>query len=309
MKSDLPSVLAAVCTPIDDNGRPDFAAFDQVIDFVLDRGIEGIVVSGATGEYPHFDMRDRASLAVRAVQRVAGRGKVVVCTGTSSIFSTLQLTREVANSGCDGLLLPMPHYFRYTQEDLAAFCEAVCASVSLPCLLYNLPVFTNPIEVPTAIRLFETIPNLVGMKDSSGQVENLVPLAAGRKKSEYSLFVGDDKLLLRALQAGWDGVVSGMACFVPELILALQQSYRDGDGKKASSLQAMLAELIQKVVAGLPTPWGVRLGMAMRGVRNGPMHLPLSQVRQQQVEAARAQFSDWASAHSLKLDGIWKTIA
>ncbi len=277
MKSDLPSVLAAVCTPIDDNGRPDFAAFDQVIDFVLDRGIEGIVVSGATGEYPHFD--------------------------------TLQLTREVANSGCDGLLLPMPHYFRYTQEDLAAFCEAVCASVSLPCLLYNLPVFTNPIEVPTAIRMFETIPNLVGMKDSSGQVENLVPLAAGRKKSEYSLFVGDDNLLLRGLQAGWDGVVSGMACFVPELILALQRSYRDGDRKKASSLQAMLAELIQKVVAGLPTPWGVRLGLAMRGVRNGPMHLPLSQARQQQVEAARTQFSDWASARSLQLDGIWKTIA
>ena len=309
MKSNLPSVLAAVCTPIVDSGRPDFDAFDRVLDFVLERGIEGIVVGGATGEYPHFDIGDRAKLAVRAVQRVAGRGKVVVCTGTSSISTTLRLTQEAADSGCDGLLLPMPYYFRYKQEDLAAFCETVCASVSLPCLLYNLPVFTNPIEVPTAIRLLETIPNLVGMKDSSGQVENLAPLAAAREKSEYSLFVGDDNLLLRALQAGWDGVVSGMACFVPEIILALHRSYRDGDVEKASSLQAILVELIQKVVAGLPTPWGVRLGLAMRGVSNGPMHLPLSRARQRQMEEVRDQLAEWAAAHSLKLDEVWKTIA
>ncbi len=309
MKSDLPSVLAAVCTPIVDSGRPDFDAFDRVLDFVLERGIEGIVVGGATGEYPHFDIGDRAKLAVRAVQRVAGRGKVVVCTGTSSISTTLRLTREAANSGCDGLLLPMPYYFRYKQEDLAAFCETVCASVSLPCLLYNLPAFTNPIEVSTAIRLFETIPNLVGMKDSSGQVENLAPLVAAQKKSEYSLFVGNDNLLLGALQAGWNGVVSGIACFAPELILAVHRSYRDGDVKKARSLQAILDELIQKLVAGLPTPWGVRLGLAMRGVNNGPMHLPLSRARQRQIEEARDQFTEWASAHSLKLDEVWKTIA
>lgn len=309
MKPNLPSVLAAVCTPIDGNGGPDLAAFDQVLDFVLERGIEGVVISGATGEYPHFDIGDRAKLAVRAVQRVAGRGKVVVCTGTSSIFSTLQLTRQVADAGCDGLLLPMPYYFRYTQEDLVAYCETVCASVSLPCLLYNLPVFTNPIEVSTALRLFESIPNLGGMKDSSGQVANLAPLATAPGRSEYSLFVGDDNLLLRALQTGWDGVVSGMACFVPELILALHRSYRAGEVEKATSLQAMLAELIQKVVAGLPTPWGVRLGLAMRGVSNGPMPLPFSQARQRQVEEVRDQFTGWASAHSLKLDGVWKAIA
>lgn len=309
MKPSLPSVLAAVCTPIDESGRPDLAAFDQVLDFVLERGIEGVVISGATGEYPHFSLEDRAKIAVRAIKRVAGRGKVIVCTGTSSIFSTLQLTRQVADAGCDGLLLPMPYYFRYTQDDLAAYCEAVCASVSLPCLLYNLPVFTNPIEVPTALRLFESIPNLVGMKDSSGQVANLAPLATAPGRSEYSLFVGDDNLLLRALQTGWDGVVSGMACFVPELILALHRIYRVGDVEKATSLQAMLAELIQKVVAGLPTPWGVRLGLAMRGVHNGPMHLPLSKSRQQQMEQARTHLSEWASAHSLKLDGIWTTLA
>jgi 4-hydroxy-tetrahydrodipicolinate synthase len=99
----------------------------------------------------------------------------------------------------------------------------------MPFLLYNLPSFTNGIEPQTAIRLLNGVPNLVGMKDSSGNTADLKPLGDARKQSDFSLFVGDDSLLLGALQAGWDGVVSGIACFVPELISSVYRSYRSGD--------------------------------------------------------------------------------
>jgi 4-hydroxy-tetrahydrodipicolinate synthase len=301
MNPSLSGVFAALCTPIDDRGRLDVDTFDRVLEFVLERGVDGIVMGGATAEFPQFSVEDRALLADRAVRRMDKRGRVIVCVGTSSIFSTLQLTRMTVDSGCDALLLPMPYYFRYSQDDLAAYCETVCASVSAPFLLYNLPAFSNPIEVPTAIRLLKTIPNLVGLKDSSGEVTSLAPLAAGRDNSRYSLFVGDDSLLLSALQAGWNGVVSGIACFAPELIAAVYRSYQTGDVQQAVACQATLNEVIQKLVADLPIPWGVRLGLAARGIGNGPMHLPFSQLRRRQIEELHGWLTDWAATRNFNL--------
>jgi 4-hydroxy-tetrahydrodipicolinate synthase len=307
MKLPLSGVFAAVITPIDANGRPDMEAFDRVIDFVSERNVDGVVIGGGTGEYPHFDITDRAALADRAVRRLAGRGMVITCVGTSSIHSTLRLAQSATGSGSDALLVPMPFFFRYEQDDLASYCETVCASVSVPCLLYNLPSFTNGLEVSTAIRLLNSVPNLVGMKDSSGDVGNLGPLGLAHKDSGFSLFVGDDSLLLGALQAGWDGVVSGIACCVPELIAAVYRSYRDGDEARASSYQATLDILIEEVVR-LPIPWGVRVALAARGVANGPMHLPPSQARLRQMNELRDWLKNWTAARGLSLEQVWRTI-
>jgi 4-hydroxy-tetrahydrodipicolinate synthase len=308
MKVSLSGVFAALVTPIDDLGRPDFAAFDRVIEFIAERGVDGFVIGGGTAEYPHFDVSARAALAAHAVRRIAGRGRVVVCVGTSSIHSTLALTKSAADSGCDALVLPMPYFFQYSQDDLVAYCETVCGSVAMPFLLYNLPSFTNNgIEPQTAIRLLNGVPNLVGMKDSSGNTADLKPLGDARKQSDFSLFVGDDSLLLGALQAGWDGVVSGIASFVPELISAVYRSYRSGDEALATAYQATLDALIEEVVR-LPIPWGVRTGLAARGIANGPFHLPPSKERLRQAVELRDWLAKWAEAHDVSLNEIWKHI-
>ncbi len=290
----LPAVFAALCTPIDENGRPDTTTFDRVIDFVMERGAGGVVVGGATAEFPHFALDERASLIRGAVARMAGRGPVIANVGTSSIFSTIELACRAEDAGCAALLLSMPHYFHYSQDDLAAYCEAVCAAVRSPILLYNLPAFATPIGPPTALRLFETIPNLIGIKDSSGDRANLATLASGRKPG-ISLFVGNDSLLLDAERAGWDGVISGIACFAPELVAAVVRSHRVGNAIEASDHQTTLDHLIRSAVAPLPAPWGVRLGLAARGIATGPLHLPLSLVRRKQIEEIQAWLAEWAS--------------
>jgi len=300
-------VLAALITPVDEQGRTDFNCFNDVIEFVLERGVDGVVVGGGTAEYPHLSIEDREELAVRAVQRVNGRGKLLVSIGTSSIYSTLRLARHAEESGCDALLLPMPYFFRYEQEDLEAFCRLVCKSVSIPCLLYNLPSFTNPLEAETTVRLLTSVPNLVGIKDSSGNVESLRELARAREGSQFSLFVGDDSLLLPALRHGWDGVVSGIACFVPELIVALYRSYRAGDLASAEEYQATLDVLIEQIVQ-LPIPWGVRVGLAIRGVPSGPLHLPLSPNREKQVRALERWLENWVQEKQLTQREVWSRL-
>jgi 4-hydroxy-tetrahydrodipicolinate synthase len=307
MSFPVSGVLAALVTPIDEAGQVDVATFDRVIDFVVERGVDGVVIGGGTAEYPNFGLEDRARLAAHAVQRMSGRGSVITCVGTASIHSTLRLARSAADSGSDALLIPMPHFFRYEQQDLSAFCERVCRSVSAPCLLYNLPSFTNGLSVETAIHLLESMPNLMGMKDSSGEKANLAPLARARQRRGFSLFVGDDSLLLDALRAGWDGVVSGIACFVPELIVAVYRSHRAGNAAQAAAYQATLDELIEQVVR-LPIPWGVRVGLEARGIPNGPMHVPPTQERRRQMDELCCWLRHWAEERSLELPQVWASI-
>jgi len=307
MKTSISGVFAALATPIDEQGRPNPSAFDQLIDFVMDRGVDGVVIGGGTAEYPHFDVDARIALARQAVQRVAGRGPVITCVGTSSFFTTLALARGAADAGSTLLLLPMPHFFHYSQDDLVAYTQAVCSAVPVPFLLYNLPSFTGAITAATALQLMRTIPNLIGIKDSSGDRQNLRPLGKACRERVASVLVGDDCLLLDALQAGWSGTVSGIGCFVPELILAVYRSHFAGETARAAHLQAQLDAFIAEVVR-LPTPWGVRVCLAARGIACGPMHLPLSPARREQVAALAEWLRTWAQARGLQLDQIWTTI-
>jgi len=289
----LSGAFAALITPVDEHGGSDLPTLDRVVDFVMDRGIHGVVVGGGTAEYPHFGVAERASAIARVRRRLKSSVPLIASIGTSSIHTTLQLARCAADEGADYLLIPTPYFFHYDQDDLAAFCERVCESVALPCLLYNLPSFTAGFTVETAACLLESIPNLVGMKDSSGDQDNLAPLAEVRSRLPVSIFVGDDSLLLPALVAGWDGVISGIACFAPDLILSIYRAWCAGEKDEAAAQQHVLDELIEKLVR-MPIPWGVRIGLETRGIPNGPLHQPVAESR----KAAIADFRAWVRAWS-----------
>jgi 4-hydroxy-tetrahydrodipicolinate synthase len=297
---------AALATPIDSMGRTNDPGFEHLIDFLIERGVDGLVIGGATGEYVHFDANERARLAKLAIRRAAGRVKMMTCVGTSSIHSTLQLAHALEDEGSVALLLPMPGFFRYDQEDLKAFVEYVCRQVKGPFLLYNLPSFTNPLQADMALHLMKTVPNLIGMKDSSGELAHLDFLAHGRSPEvQYSVMVGDDSLLLSAAKAGWDGVISGIACFAPELIGATFRSHQEGAIAKAEEYQAMLDEIIVWV-SQLPIPWAVRAGLAARGIDPGPMHLPPSAERARILADFTRWFIEWVEAKGWPLRGVWK---
>jgi len=290
-KHPLLGAFAALITPVDGHGATDLPTLDKVVDFVMSHGVSGVVAGGGTAEYPHFGVAERAAAIARVRQRLNGSAPLIASIGTSSIHTTLQLARRAADEGADFLLIPAPYFFHYDQDDLAAFCECVCEAVTLPCLLYNLPSFTGGFTVETAARLLESIPNLVGMKDSSGDLNNLAPLAEVRGRLPVSIFVGDDSVLLPALAAGWDGVISGIACFAPDLIVSIYRAWGAGKTEEAAALQRVLDELIEKLVR-MPIPWGVRIGLETRGIPNGPLHQPVAESR----KAAIADFQAWVRA-------------
>ena len=165
-------LFAAVATPIDGDGRVDVATFDRLLDFLLGSGVDGVCIGGATGEYPHFQARERRQLIRRAAGRMRN-GRLLVGIGAPSLRRTIALGQVAIEEGAECLLLPAPFFFRYEQEDLRAYFAHVSRELAAPCLLYDLPDFSNPIAPATALVLMRDEPHIVGIKDSSGRAENI----------------------------------------------------------------------------------------------------------------------------------------
>ncbi len=285
-------VLAALATPVAADGDPDLAAFAAVVEFVTSRGVDGVVIGGATGEYAGFSLEQRAALVREAARLTPRPCAVLAGIGAQALPHTLRLAGLAADSGCAAVLLPMPGFFRYQQDDLLEYAGVVCGAVQLPCLLYHLPAFTNALELENLVRLLESDAGFAGIKDSSGDSSHLAPLVEARSRRPFDLFVGDDSLALKAIAAGWDGVISGIACFLPELLVSLVASYRAGDRHTARRRQDDLDRIIQEVVK-LPIPWAVRIGLEVRGISTGPLPLPLSPRRCAQADSYRNWCREW----------------
>jgi 4-hydroxy-tetrahydrodipicolinate synthase len=293
-------LFAAVATPVDDEGRLNLPALDPVVDLLVEAGVDGICVGGATGEYPHFEVADRIRIIDRAAARLPRDRALLVGIGSSSVPAAIELGRAAIRARARALLLPMPMFFRYEQQDLQAYASHVSRALRAPCLLYDLPDFTNGLANDTVLTLLGEEEFIVGLKDSSGREAHLTALAAARRDRDWTLLVGDDRMLFKGLQAGWNGGISGVAGFCPELLVAIVRSFDRGHVAEAARFQALLDDLITQI-AIFPAPWGIRVGLAARGIDTGPLPLPLSPARQLQVESFTRWFVPWLAQLKISL--------
>jgi 4-hydroxy-tetrahydrodipicolinate synthase len=285
-------VFAAAATPMRGDGRMDVGVFERLIDFLIGAGVHGVCLGGATSEYPRTDLADRATAIEAARHRLPEGRALLVGIGAPSIGQVLELGERAFSAAAAAVLLPMPMFFRYAQPDLRAYCVEVSRTLRKPCLLYDLPDFTNPLLPETSIALMRDEEFITGIKDSSGRAENLTGFAGARDDRDWTLLVGHDRLVADGLHAGWDGTVSGVAGFCPELPLAIYDSVAAGDGSRTTELQAFVDELLVQFAA-LPTPWAVRVGLEVRGFPMGPFPLPLNAERARDVESFRTWVTEW----------------
>ncbi len=285
-------VIAAVATPVAPNGALDVSTFERLIDFLIESGVDGVCLGGATSEYPYVSVPDRKLAIGATARRVPLDRALLVAIGASSFRQVLELGESAREGGSRAVLLPMPMFFRYEQHDLEAFSSEVSRTLRIPLLLYDLPDFTNGLDPATVVRLLENEELIVGIKDSSGAVGNLVYYAAARSGRPWTLLVGSDRLLFTGLKAGWNGTVSGIACFCPSLVLAIHRSWTRGDSTRAAHLQTLLDEVVLRLDT-LPTPWGIRIALEAQGFSMGPFPLPLSPVRRARVASFREWLPGW----------------
>jgi 4-hydroxy-tetrahydrodipicolinate synthase len=277
-------VYAAVLVPRLPNGELNEVGFRAIVEFLREKGLSRLVVNGATSEYCLTTAPELARM-LTICRDTQPPGDVLCSIGAAGLAGCLELGRIAMDHGARALLLPMPYFFPYSQDDLYAFCAAAAGRLDAPVLLYNLPRFTTPIELQTVRCLMDAVPNIAGIKDSSGSLALLGGLDSGACR-----IVGDDSVLVAALDAGLcDAVVSGVAGVLPELIAFL---YDRRDSPAYPRAVDLLTELIRHLSV-FPVPWGLKLIAECRGITAAWFSQPLSATRSAQASEFREWFPAW----------------
>jgi dihydrodipicolinate synthase/N-acetylneuraminate lyase len=294
--SQLGGVFAAAVTPHRLEGHEtDIAGMLELVDFLAKSGVQGTVVLGSTGEFLHIKPSERERLVQFAVKR--SRVPIIAGVSHSTLDGTLELASEAITSGVAALLLMPPHFFRYDRSDVTEFYRRFAREIGrhdVPMLLYNIPQFTSPIPFETVRELLDS-GRYAGIKDSSGDWEYFQQLAELRAKQPFTLFVGNDNIFVHARRAGADGVVSGCACAIPELLVKLDAAITSGDAERTEMLSGLLNEFIAWTDR-FPTPVAIKVATAARGLKIGPLAVPLGPEKCQALEEFQQWFKAWFPA-------------
>jgi len=253
------------------------------LDVVVRAGVNGLVLFGSTGEFVHFDTEERMRVCSLAIKR--SRVPVLVNVSHSTLDGAIRLAESACGLGAAGVLLMPPYFYRYTEQQIAAFYEQFIVAFMgrRPVYLYNLPFFTNPMSAALAVRLLET-GNFAGIKDSSGAWEMFQPLLAQRKKQQFRLLAGHECIYLRARMEGADGIVSGVAAAIPELMVALDRAVSAGDVLKGQRLNERLLEFLPWVER-FPSTVAIKQAAVARGWKqqHSAVQVDAAQIREYQT--------------------------
>lgn len=277
--------IAALLTPRTASGLIDRDALEANARFVLDCGARGLCMSGATGEYSMASEQERVKTLewIRAI--VPDDRLLLAGVGAPDMQAALRLASRFQAAGADVLLTPTPHFFPYPPAEIEEYYRVFAAATQMPVLIYNLPSFTSGVPLSVVLRLIESVPNIVGVKDSSGETEILRALTE-RPSLAARRIIGNDNAFRAVLDGGLvDGCISGVAGVLPELTIACLQSESD-------PALALLEELIPRLNP-FPTPWGLKLMAEARGFFPARHALPVSSGMQSEMREFHDWFSDW----------------
>lgn len=290
MNVQVRGVHAALFTPRRPDGALNLEVLRSHAGFLLNSGMDGLVINGATGEYLH-SREDDFPVLLDTVSSIAGNGRFMVGIGGTDVQRSIENGRLAIDAGAKALLLPAPHFFRYSQDDLIAYVQQIANGVGGPILLYNLPQFTNNTYEPaTVLNLVSANGPVIGIKDSSGSLESLRVLTK-RDPNGASRIVGNDQVLVQGRQEGVsDGVISGVAAAMPELIRYL--TYTSLDDPNYPLAASLLNELIEQL-GPFPVPWGLKLIAERRGLGSMGFVIPFASARTAQVDTLTAWLEEW----------------
>ena len=260
-------VWAAVVTPRRETGHEiDIASTLDIIDFLNDSPVVGLSILGSTGEFVHFDYEQRLHLMRFAMKR--SQKPVLPNITHSTLDGTIGMGEQALDYGAVGLLAMPPYYFRYGPDDVRRYyLELSDAMGEAKLFLYNIPFFSTPLPIDLACELLCT-GRFAGIKDSSGDPSYYQRLLQLRATHSFSLIIGNDAVFGEGRLAGVDGVISGVAGALPELICAMERAALRGDAAAVAKLNLLLSETISWLNK-VPVPVALKRAVALRGLGEG----------------------------------------
>ncbi len=267
----------AIVTPMNGDGSVNFENFGKLIDFQIENGTDAIIVCGTTGEASTLSHEEHLDTIKYCVDHVAGRVPVVAGTGSNCTDTAVYLSTEAEKYGVDGVLVVTPYYNKATQNGLYAHFKTVAESISVPVIMYNVPSRTGcNIQPETVVRLCRDVPNILGIKEASGdigQIARLASLAHGC----VDIYSGNDNEIVPIMALGGIGVISVLSNVAPRQTHEICQKFLDGDVEGSRKMQLEAIELVRALFCEVnPSP--VKKALNLMGMDGGTLRMPLSEM-------------------------------
>lgn len=271
-------LLTAMVTPFNADGSINYEAGADFADWLLANGSDGLVVEGSTGEAATMDMDEKIKFMQTIVARVNGRAKIVAGAGTNCTASTIDLVKKMEACGVDGVLVVGPYYNKPTQEGYYQHFAAVAKATKLPIIVYNVPGRTGGNIAPeTVARLAADFSNIVAIKEAAGNVAQTAELYRVLPE-DFSIYSGDDGLILPFLSVGACGLISVLANVNGNILQQLMQAYSEGRVKDAADLNKVMVPLAKAMfIESNPIPIKAAV-TKVAGINAGAPRLPLTPI-------------------------------
>ena len=265
--------MVALITPFR-NGEVDISTLQKLVEFHVKSGTSGVVPCGTTGESATLSHEEHEQVIERVIQTARGRVAVIAGTGSNNTQEALRFTRHAQRAGADGALLISPYYNKPTQEGLVQHFRAVAEAVDIPIVIYNIASRTGVNIEPETFARLAKIRNIIGVKESSGNLEQMSRIKAltGEK---FTLISGDDGLTLPVLAIGGTGVISVVANILPKEVAQMVAAFHRGQLEEARKLHYRLLAITKAMfIETNPIPVKTAMGL-MKLIPEASLRLPM----------------------------------
>ena len=291
MPEPISGILTPNITPVDRDGRVDEDTLRRYVDWLIEKGVDGLYPNGSTGEFVRFNAQERRRIVEVVVDQTAGRVPILAGAAEANTKETIEACEAYGAMGVRAVAIVAPFYYRLSDQGVYAYFREIADAVSVDVTLYNIPLFASPISVDTVVRLASECPRVVGIKDSSGDLPNMMRMISQIRpiREDFCFLTGWDAALVPMLVAGANGGTNATSGVVPELTRAIHRSVVAGDIPRAMELQYQLLPLFDAMISIGEFPEGFRAGARSRGWDLGPGRVPLSDRQKDAIAGAQRQ--------------------
>lgn len=264
-------------TPMNEDGSVNYEKLRELLEFHVANKTDAIIICGTTGEASTLSDEEHLECIRFACEVINKRIPVIAGTGSNCTQSAIELSKEAEKSGVDGLLLVTPYYNKATQNGLKAHYKAIAKEVNVPIILYNVPSRTGTRLAPqTVVDLCHEVPNIVGVKDATGDISEVAELMS-LAKGTVDVYSGNDDQIVPVLSLGGKGVISVLSNILPKETHDMVASYLEGDVAKSCEMQLKYFDLVKALFCEV-NPIPVKKALNLMGMEVGSLRLPLTEM-------------------------------
>jgi len=264
--------MVALITPFQE-GEVDFETLDELVDFQIENGIDGLVPVGTTGESPTLSHDENKQVIERVVKIANGKVPVIGGAGSNSTAEAIELAAYAKKIGADATLQVCPYYNKPTQEGFYQHFKAIAEEVDLPIVLYNIPGRCGAGMTPETVARLAEIENIVAIKEATGSLDQASEIAM---RCDMTILSGDDSLTLPLASVGGKGVISVVANIVPADVKAMTDLILEGDLASARQWHRKLFALSKNMLTLATNPIPIKAAMAMLEMASDELRLPMT---------------------------------